>query len=193
MNKHIIIMLLILTVFSCKKSTQPINEQLKGEIELQQSYSPGVTDGYLKLTITEADMPADYEILRDGQTVITSSLSKTDTLLTDTTLLPNTTYTYIAQLIVDGKVIDTSHTVTLTTMDTTNHDFIWDVFEFGGEHGHGTFRDIVIVNENDIWAVGDIPLDTTYNAAHWNGQDFTDTGMGSQRRLWVPDRRLLTA
>ena len=56
-------------------------------------------------------------------------------------------------------------------MDTTSHNFEWQTFEFGGEGGSSTFYDVAIIDENDIWAVGEIyTADDQYNAAHWDGE-----------------------
>ncbi len=59
-------------------------------------------------------------------------------------------------------------------MDTTSHDFQWEVVEFPSPFGSGIFYDVAIIDENDIWAVGAIFSDSTqpwqlYNAVHWNG------------------------
>jgi hypothetical protein len=63
-------------------------------------------------------------------------------------------------------------------MDTTSHDFTWQTFTFGDGNG-STLKDVFIINENDIWAVGNIQvLDSTgtryipYNAVHWDGQSW---------------------
>lgn len=64
--------------------------------------------------------------------------------------------------------------------DTTSHDFIWQTWIFG-ELGSSHFRDVAIVDENNIWAVGEIfvydPDSSfngagweTFNAAHWDGE-----------------------
>jgi hypothetical protein len=59
-------------------------------------------------------------------------------------------------------------------MDTTSHNFTWQIFEFG-DFSSDLF-DVAIINENDIWAVGQIfVVDTSstgytmYNAVHWDG------------------------
>ena len=55
-------------------------------------------------------------------------------------------------------------------MDTTSHNFTWDIDTLGIS---GTLRDVQIIDENNIWVVGEIETDTaTYNAAHWNGNDW---------------------
>ena len=64
-------------------------------------------------------------------------------------------------------------------MDTTTHNFTWQTFTFG-EAGSSTFYDVAIINENNIWAVGEIymndsfgnPDPISYNALHWNGQSW---------------------
>jgi len=65
-------------------------------------------------------------------------------------------------------------------MDTTSHNFIWEIDTLGV---YGSYlKDVTIVNENDIWVVGEIIMldpDSTngtgyksYNAAHWDGNEW---------------------
>lgn len=64
-----------------------------------------------------------------------------------------------------------------TGQDTTSHNFSFQTWTFG-EHSSSVLYDVAIINENDIWAVGEIymndslgqPDPISYNAAHWNGQ-----------------------
>ena len=46
-----------------------------------------------------------------------------------------------------------------------------DTYTFGGPSGSCYFKDVTIVNDTDIWAVGEIYAtpDTIYNAVHWDG------------------------
>lgn len=55
--------------------------------------------------------------------------------------------------------------------DTTSDNFTWTQYTFGGQGGSSYFKDVAIVNDTDIWAVGSIYTspDTMYNAAHWDG------------------------
>ena len=61
--------------------------------------------------------------------------------------------------------------------DTTSHDFTW-LIDVLGDGNASRLRDVCIINENDIWAVGRICLqDLTgefinppYNLVHWNGE-----------------------
>ena len=66
-------------------------------------------------------------------------------------------------------------------LDTTSHNFMWEVDTLGG---YSSFlNDVVIINENNIWAVGYIKVpdpDSSFNgtgfelfnAAHWNGNEW---------------------
>ena len=55
--------------------------------------------------------------------------------------------------------------------DTTSHNFTFTTYTFGGTGGSSYFKDVAIINDSDIWAVGAIYTspETTYNAAHWDG------------------------
>jgi len=60
-------------------------------------------------------------------------------------------------------------------LDTTSHEFAWEVDTLG-EYGSWVYG-IDIVNADDIWACGEFRTDSTkYNLAHWNGQDWTLLG-----------------
>ena len=59
-------------------------------------------------------------------------------------------------------------------LDTTSHNFSFETFTFGGEPGTGSsaFYDVAIIDENNIWAVGEISMDSgLYGAAVWNGKE----------------------
>ena len=72
-----------------------------------------------------------------------------------------------------------------TEPDTTSHNFTWQTFEFG-QHSSSVLYDVAIIDENNIWAVGEIfmndslgnPDPTYYNAIHWDGIE------------WMPKRIL---
>ncbi len=66
--------------------------------------------------------------------------------------------------------------------DTTSHNFTWQIDTIGLYSSY--LLDVAIVDENDIWAVGEIHTAETdtfdslgnwippYNATHWNGQEW---------------------
>ncbi|MBX2977343.1 MAG: glucosyl transferase, partial [Ignavibacteriaceae bacterium] len=73
-----------------------------------------------------------------------------------------------------------SNQTEITTLDTTSHNFTWQTFEFG-QHSSSVLYDVAIIDENNIWAVGEIFTTDSYtydslgnwidpyNAIHWNG------------------------
>ncbi|GAB6283729.1 MAG: hypothetical protein STSR0008_25320 [Ignavibacterium sp.] len=56
-------------------------------------------------------------------------------------------------------------------MDTTSHNFSFETWTFGGEAGSSVLYDVAIIDENNIWAVGEIRIsDTTSEAKTANPQ-----------------------
>jgi hypothetical protein len=63
-----------------------------------------------------------------------------------------------------------------TTVDTISHNFTFTAYTFGGNAGSSGFKDVAIINDTDIWAVGGVYVAdssvngyTMYNAVHWDG------------------------
>ncbi|NQU68438.1 MAG: hypothetical protein HQ510_10890 [Candidatus Marinimicrobia bacterium] len=87
---------------------------------------------------------------------------------------------------------------TICCMDTTSHDFVWEIDTLGI---YGSYlNDVAIVDENNIWVVGNIETDEgEYNAAHWDGSEWELIGIMSntlnlysifsfsENDIWVTD------
>lgn len=64
-------------------------------------------------------------------------------------------------------------------VDTISHNFTFQTWTFG-EHSSSALYDVAIINENNIWAVGEIYLNDslgnpdprTYSAVHWEGNEW---------------------
>ena len=103
-----------------------------------------------------------------------------DTIIYDSTLSPNQAYTYQVQYAGSGI----SQSVTAKTMDTTSNNFTWQTYTFGGGAGNCFLYDVSIIDENTIWAVGEIFLndstghpDPNYNnIVKWDGNSGKLTG-----------------
>jgi hypothetical protein len=83
--------------------------------------------------------------------------------------------------------------------DTTSHNFTWRIDTLG-TYG-SVLYDVAVINENDIWAVGEIHTEDTdrfdslgnwiqpYNAVHWDGSEwelkriYTNGSFGSPRYI----------
>ncbi|MBT3180446.1 MAG: hypothetical protein HN674_03360 [Candidatus Marinimicrobia bacterium] len=130
-------------------------------------HSAGVTTVNLNISPEDSLAQFTFELTRDDSTVQTLSL-QSDTLLKDTGLNPNTSYTYKGYWKNGTERIGESETLTVTTMDTTSHNFTWEIDTLG-EYG-SYLNDVWIVDENDIWVVGEIITDSGwYNLAKWDG------------------------
>ncbi len=161
-------------LLSCDTNDPPPGNGNKETITISvEDTSP--TEVWLNVATKNLQLPNELLLLRNGDTSDVFSLTKNDTLIYDDSLQPSTTYTY--QVTPKGTGSNqqpiTSNEVTATTMDTTSHNFTWQTFTFGGQGGSSTLYDVAIIDENDIWAVGEIyTADDKYNAVHWDGNDW---------------------
>ena len=118
------------------------------------------------------------KVFREDSLIYSFNTNSIDTTLFDEGLLPNQIYKYhtVIQPSNNSRVV--TKELTLQTMDTTSHNFTWQMFEFGGDAGSSALNDVAIIDENNIWAVGEIYLKDSlgtpdphaYNAVHWDGQ-----------------------
>ncbi|MFA5803077.1 MAG: glucosyl transferase [Melioribacteraceae bacterium] len=159
---------------SCN-TTEPVlvNENIKlTEIDA------AVIETYLNIHVENPSPGKEVVLERNEQRVMSFTANKADTAITDTGLTENTLYTYKAKLTEKSKIIGESSDVGVRTMQQTSHNFSWQTFTFG-EPGAGSssLYDVSIINENNIWAVGEIYLNdslgrpdpSAYNSAHWDG------------------------
>jgi hypothetical protein len=164
-------LLLLITVVSCNTTDPQLEPDLKLELE-----DVSCTEAWLQLTTNNIQLPATINLLKNNTVTQTFSLSTQDSLLYIDSLLPNQNYSFQVSIIQNPA---SSNKVTATTLDTTSHNFTWQTFEFG-QHSSSTLYDVAIINENNIWAVGEIymndslgnPDPACYNAVHWDGQNW---------------------
>ena len=129
----------------------------------------GVREVWLRLKVYPNETIKEVSVFRDSVIIFEGS-PEIDTTIHDTLLSPGRDYTYILVANSPRETYVRLREIKLTTLDTTSHDFTWEVYEFPC-YGSGVFNDVAIIDENDIWVVGDfepIPYQT-YNAVHWNG------------------------
>jgi hypothetical protein len=158
-------------MFSCKKDNPiPPDELPQINLTLEDT---SCTEAWIKLTTVNISLPAELTLKQDNSKAQTINLSSVDTILYVDSLLPNTNYKYQASSI-QHQV--SSNLLNVTTMDTTSHNFTWQTFTFGNPNfGSSELNDVAIIDENNIWAVGEIYNDTTgllYNAVHWDGSQW---------------------
>ncbi|HEY6906225.1 MAG TPA: glucosyl transferase, partial [Ignavibacteriaceae bacterium] len=166
-----------LILISCKKDNPiPPEEQPRINITLEDV---SCTEAWIKLSTSNLTFPASVDLLKDSSFVEVINLTSADTILYVDSLLPNKTYSFNSIIQSSNQSIF-SDPLQFTTMDTTPHNFTWQSWTFGGQAGSCTLYDVAIINENDIWAVGEIYLLDTlgqpdplpYNAIHWDGNQW---------------------
>jgi len=165
---------LLLNLVSCSNPTQPpSNAALQLTLE-----DVSCTEAWLQLTTNNIQLPANINLLVNNNVTQTISLNTKDSLLYIENLLPNQNYKFKVEGH-SGLSGISSNAINTQTMDTTSHNFTWQTFTFG-QHSSSALYDVAIINENNIWAVGEIymnrpdgnPDPDYYNAAHWNGTEW---------------------
>ena len=175
----LVIIVLSLVFFSCEGDNPvPPGEQPKATLTLEDV---SCIEAWIKLSTANISLPADVDLYKGSSLIETFSLSNTDTLLYADSLLPSQTYNFHT-IIHPYNHTDqvTSNQLPVTTMDTTSNNFTWQSWTFGGQAGSCNLRDVAIIDENIIWAVGEIYLldtlgqtfPTFYNLVVWNGNDW---------------------
>lgn len=135
-------------------------------------------EAWIELKTTNLQLPAtitlkQYNPNNDSTSQIIN-LNTQDSLLYIDSLLPNQTYKILAAM---QPYNNASNELSVTTLDTTSHNFTFQSWTFG-TIGSSTLYDVAIIAENNIWAVGEIMIaDTSINgytmyAAHWNGSQW---------------------
>ena len=168
----LVLIVFLLPHYACNTTEPPINNNTL-TLKLEDV---SCTEAWLQLTTPNIQIPNNITLYINNQPKETINLTTADTLLYIDSLLPNQTYKIIAAM---EQTNNRSNELSITTMDTTSHNFTWQTFEFG-EHSSSTLYDVAIIDENDIWAVGEIfmndslgnPDPIIYNAVHWNGQSW---------------------
>jgi hypothetical protein len=201
-NDSLFIMSFILSLIlsGCKSNKTPTPPQSENpEIILSVMEEAGLQEIYLHVQIKNISPPAEIQLQRNGSLLNNFEMIVNDTTVIDTGLTPSTDYTYLAYVFKDNVLQDSSDVLATRTMDTTSHDFTWQTFTFGDGNG-STLKDVFIINENDIWAVGNIQvLDSTgtrwipYNAVHWDGQEWELKKILTQTVFGTPEVVTLTS
>ncbi|MBV6511101.1 MAG: glucosyl transferase [Ignavibacteriales bacterium] len=167
--------LFALSAYSCSEPASPFGQTAITVEALDAS----CTEVWLELKFSNLTQPADVAIQKDGKDYHRILSLNRDTLLVFEDLVPSTNYSYRAIIRHEGKDDKISNTVQVRTMDTTSHNFTWQTFTFG-EVGSSSLYDVAIIDENNIWAVGEIymkdslgnPDPNAYNAVHWDGTNW---------------------
>ncbi len=175
--KALICLILLLSLAtSCETTEPPSSKKLTLTAE-----DASCTEAWLNLKLENISLPTEVRITQNDTTIITININSSDTTLYIENLLPNKTYSFYSTIpsFQNSSAIK-SNKVSVTTMDTTSHNITWETFTIGNR---GTLRDVAIINENNIWAVGEIYVNdslgqlepTARGFAQWNGKEWKIT------------------
>ena len=103
---------LSLLFLSCEKSTAPLNNP---QISLTAEYV-GVTEADILLKVKNMEENTQYRLYRNDFLLNSGTFVQTETIFTDTSLLPAHDYIYKAQLIRDGKLAGFCQPLEITTV-----------------------------------------------------------------------------
>ncbi|HED08009.1 MAG TPA: glucosyl transferase [Ignavibacteria bacterium] len=170
---------LTFTLFSCSSPTQPPQKNY-GKITLSLE-DVSSTEAWVNLKAQSISYPAQINLVLDNKALTGITLTSGDTTVYIDSLQPDRSYRFAAQFTQNNGTVS-SNRLTIQTMDTTSNNFTWQTYTFGGANGSSVLFDVAIINDSDIWAVGEIHTKETdqwnadstkwiqpYNAVHWNG------------------------
>ena len=142
---------LLLLIYSGCNTTEPDNRL---EISVEDV---SCTEAWIKVT---GETGNEITLNRDGKEVERLTLKSSPQTIYDDSLLPNTNYQYQVSGIGNQESPEgtSSNQLQVTTLDTTSHDFTFSSYTFGGQAGSCALYDVAIIDENNIWAVGEIYL-----------------------------------
>jgi len=162
----------IFILVSCNTTEPPPPKPEKPKLIELKEITKSCTETFIKVTVKDTILPTTVKINRDGKEIMNYYQTKTDTTIIDTGLAAAKTYLYKATI--GNKEEEKSKELQVSTLPTTSNNFTWKTYIFGDfKYGSSELLDVAIIDENDIWAVGEIYTDTTgqpYNAVHWDGQ-----------------------
>ena len=155
--KNIYKIFLVLTIIfwfdGCSTTEPPIPpDETKPTLALALD-DTSCTEAWLQLTTKDLVLPAELTLKQYNPTGDSLSqifvLNTQDSLLYIDSLLPNQSYKFKVAVNAANLPQPTTNLLTLTTMDTTSHNFTFQSWTFG-TIGSSVLYDVAIINENNI-------------------------------------------
>lgn len=172
---------IILTVMSCKECPSEPEPEPEPEPEYNIHLSTEdvlCTRVTFNITLPDSGIISFFELNRNGCPIDTYSCVSVDTFIIDENLVPDSDYHYKVRFLKNGEIEAESDSVKIHTLPSTSHDIVWEIDTLGNYDSY--LKDVWIVDENNIWVVGNIETDSgEYNAAHWNGSEWELLGIYS--------------
>jgi len=168
----ILVILWCLLLIGCP--TQPTNPPDPATFSVDYTT---YTEIWLRVQIPDSTDRAGLRVYRGDSLLVNFPVAPADTVVIDSGLHPNTTYAYRTVRVQDEHEQSPSELLSVTTLPTTSHDFTWTIDTLGSaQYGYGSsyLNDVAIIDDDNIWAVGEINVDSgLYGAAVWDGMHWT--------------------
>ena len=170
MKKIIISLFLAIISLSCNSTDPEVKEKSRLTVT-----DVSCTEVWLELKAGNIALPSSGVIRIDGTQDKIVTISGKDTVLYVDSLEVNRDYRFQVILLNQGQTL-ISNEINAKTLDTTSHNFTLETYEFG-EYGNNVLYDVAVIDENNIWAVGEIYMKDSlgnndphaYNTIHWDG------------------------
>ncbi|MCK6615994.1 MAG: hypothetical protein L6Q47_17300, partial [Ignavibacteriaceae bacterium] len=167
---------IFLSFLGCQKPTEP--QKLSPPTVVLTPEDASCTEVWLRLQFSTEEPVNSVTLSRNDSIIYRNTIFPADTVFFDAVLEPNRVYLYKA-VVTDQKGKKYDFKSEVRTLDTSSSDYVWQTFVFG-QHIHSIIRDILVIDENNIWAVGSIYLKDSlgnddfkkYNALHWDGTNW---------------------
>lgn len=190
-------------IVSCNTTEPPIPPDETKPILALELDDAHCTEAWLQLKTKDLVLPAEltlkqYNPIGDSLSQV-FILNTQDSLLYIDSLLPNQNYLFqVFSLPQANQHPASSIKLPVITMDTTSHNFTFEMVTFGGTIGSSVLYDVAIIDENNIWAVGEIWIADTsslgytkYNAVHWDGNNWELKQLLYNNSVFSPIRGIL--
>lgn len=172
---QLVLIYLVLILFTgCNNNQTGPSKQISGALINLVDIS--CTEAWL--TINKGDAPSGTKItlLRNDKEALSFYLSGNDTTICDDSLASANSYKYQVILKQPAFSETLTNALSVKSLPVTNHNINWEIV-YIGDYSSSYFKEVAIINENDIWAVGEFYLNdstgqhevTAYNAIHWDG------------------------
>jgi len=138
------------------------------------------TEVWFRVYTDDSSSAGTIGLYRDSGAILLKNIVGVDTTIIDSGLTPVSTHSYRAYRLQGGLRVDSTRVMMLRTMDTTSHNFTWQIDTLG-DGASSSLRDVFIVNDTCVWAVGEIHVKDSsgnwdpnlYNVARWDGRRWT--------------------
>ncbi len=150
----------------------------------------------LRISTRDSTSLGAVAVRRDTVTIFKSDVRSADTVIVDDSVLPGRIYTYRVSVASHAgpSILDSFNTITIHTMDTTSHEFNWEVDTIGDGNASVLF-DVAIVSDTVAYAVGEIyVMDSAgnYNSDPFNVLTFDRSSWKVKSITYVPLRAVFT-